>query len=153
MATQLPLTRVLNHQFAATADSVLNALHIHPANPQAPIDNAFAMELLVFCTLLVYFIAVRLSLSVDRPGVIQHAAEFVNSFVSDQSESIIGDGYERFVSYISALLLFILLCNLVGLIPGLESPTANLVVPLGCALVTFIYYHYHGIRVHGFSYV
>jgi F-type H+-transporting ATPase subunit a len=153
MVTQLPLTRVLNNHFAATADSVLNALHIHPANPQAPIDNAFAMELLVFCTLIAYFIAVRLSLSVEKPNVIQHSAEAINSFVADQSESIIGHGYERFVSYVSALLLFILLCNLIGLIPGLESPTANLVVPLGCALVTFVYYHYHGIRVHGFSYV
>ncbi|HEX3570595.1 MAG TPA: F0F1 ATP synthase subunit A [Acidobacteriaceae bacterium] len=153
MVTQLPLTRILNAHFASSADALLNALHIHPANPKAPIDNAFSMELLVFCTLLLYFIAVRLSLSVEKPSPLQHAAEAINGFVADQSESIIGHGYERFVSYISALLLFILLCNLVGLIPGLESPTANLVVPLGCALVTFIYYHYHGIRVHGFSYV
>ena len=36
-----------------------------------------------------------------------------------------------------------------GLVPGLESPTANVVVPLGFALVTFIYYHYHGIRANG----
>jgi F-type H+-transporting ATPase subunit a len=85
--------------------------------------------------------------------VLQHAAEAVNGFVSDQSESVIGHGYERFVSYISALFMFILLCNLIGLIPGLESPTANLVVPLGCAIVTFVYYHFHGIRVHGFAYV
>jgi F-type H+-transporting ATPase subunit a len=75
-----------------------------------------------------------------------------HGFVSEQSESIIGHGYERFVSYISALGLFILLCNLMGLVPGLESPTANVVVPLGCALVTFVYYHYHGIRANGFSY-
>jgi F-type H+-transporting ATPase subunit a len=153
MVTQLPLTRILNTHFASTADNLLSALHIHPANPQAPINNAFAMELLVFCTLLLYFIAVRLSLSVEKPNVVQHAAEAINGFVSDQGESIIGHGYERFVSYISALLLFILLCNLIGLIPGLESPTANVVVPLGCALMTFIYYHYHGLRVHGFSYV
>jgi F-type H+-transporting ATPase subunit a len=153
MVTQLPLTRLLNAHLAGPVDQLLGALHVHTANPQAPIDNAFAMELLVFCTLLLYFIAVRLSLSVERPNPVQHAAEAINEFVTDQSESIIGHGYERFVSYISALLLFILLCNLIGLIPGLESPTANLVVPLGCALVTFVYYHYHGIRVHGFSYV
>ena len=153
MVTQLPLTRILNTHFASTADNLLGALHIHPANPQAPINNAFSMELLVFVVLLAYFVAVRLSLNVEKPSVLQHAAEAINGFVTDQSESIIGHGYERFVSYITALLMFILLCNLIGLIPGLESPTANLVVPLGCALVTFVYYHYHGIRVHGFSYV
>lgn len=153
MVTQLPLTRILNHHFASTANNLLAALHIPSTNPQAPINNAFSMELLVFCVLLVYFIAIRLSLNVEKPNVIQHAAEAINGFVTDQSESIIGHGYERFVSYLTALLLFILLCNLIGLIPGLESPTANVVVPLGCALVTFAYYHYHGIRVHGFAYV
>jgi F-type H+-transporting ATPase subunit a len=153
MVTQLPFTRILNTHLAGPVNNLLAALHIHPANPQAPINNAFSMELLVFCVLLLYFIAVRLSLNVEKPSVIQHAAEAINEFVSDQSQSIIGHGYERFVSYISALLLFILFCNLIGLIPGLESPTANVVVPLGCALVTFVYYHYHGIRVHGFSYV
>jgi F-type H+-transporting ATPase subunit a len=42
---------------------------------------------------------------------------------------------------------------MMGLIPGLESPTANVVVPLGCALVTFAYYHYNGIRANGFGYI
>jgi len=153
MVTELPLTRILNTHFASTADNLLAALHVHPANPQKPIDNAFAMELLVFCVLIAYFIAVRLSLSVEKPNVLQHAAEAINGFVSDQSESVIGHGYERFVSYISALFMFILLCNMVGLIPGLESPTAKVTVPLGCAIVTFVYYHYHGLRVHGFAYI
>ena len=48
---------------------------------------------------------------------------------------------------------FILLCNLLGLVPGFESPTASYVVPLGVAILTFVYYHYHGIRANGFSYV
>jgi F-type H+-transporting ATPase subunit a len=153
MPTQLAFTRFLNAHFAGPVDHLLGALHIHPTYPQTPITNAFAMELLVFCLLIAYFIAVRVSLSVEKPGFVQHAAEAINQFVSDQGESIIGHGYERFVSYISALFLFILLCNLIGLIPGLESPTANVVVPLGCALVTFVYYHFHGIRANGFSYV
>lgn len=153
MPTQLLFTRILNAHFAGPVDSLLGALHIHPTYPQAPITNAVAMELLVFCLLILYFIAIRVSLSVEKPGVVQHAAEVINQFVSDQGESIIGHGYERFVSYISALFLFILLCNLIGLVPGLESPTASVVVPLGCALVTFVYYHFHGIRANGFSYV
>ena len=153
MPTQLLLTRTLNAHFAAPVDHLLSALHIQPDFPNAPITNAFSMELLVFCLLLVYFIAVRISLSVEKPAAVQHVAEAINEFVSDQGESIIGHGYERFVSYVTALFLFILVCNLIGLIPGLESPTANIVVPLGCALVTFAYYHFHGIRANGFGYV
>jgi F-type H+-transporting ATPase subunit a len=41
-----------------------------------------------------------------------------------------------------------------GLIPGLESPTAYVIVPLGIALPTFIYYHWYGIREQGvFGYI
>jgi F-type H+-transporting ATPase subunit a len=152
MQRQLPLTRFLNAHLAAPIDRLLAVFHVHPDFPKAPIPNGVAMELLVFVLLLLYFIAIRVSLEVEKPKTIQHFAEMINEFVSDQGESIIGHGYERFVSYITALFLFILACNLLGLIPGFESPTANVVVPLGFALVTFAYYHYHGIRVNGFAY-
>jgi F-type H+-transporting ATPase subunit a len=48
-----------------------------------------------------------------------------------------------------ALGLFILLCNLLGLVPGFESPTANPSVPLGCAICAFGYYNWAGIRKQG----
>ena len=153
MPEQLVFTRILNHAFAAPVDSLLRAVHVHVVNPAAPISNAFSMELLVTGLLLLYFVAVRLSLSVEKPGAVQHTAELVHEFVSDQGESIIGHGYERFVGYLSVLVLFILAMNLLGLVPGLESPTSNPVVPLGLALVTFAYYHYHGIRENGGSYI
>jgi F-type H+-transporting ATPase subunit a len=52
------------------------------------------------------------------------------------------------------LLVFIVVSNLMGLLsPWLESPTANVVVPLGLALVTFVYYHFHGVRENGFGYI
>jgi F-type H+-transporting ATPase subunit a len=152
MPIQLLFTRFLNHHFAAQVDSLLGTFHIQPAHPHAPISNELAMELLIFAGLLIYFVVVRVVLSVERPSAIQHFAEFTHEFVGSQSESIIGHGYERFLSYLSVLLLFILLGNLMGLVPGLVSPTANVVVPLGFALVTFVYYHYQGIRVNGFSY-
>ncbi|MGD0444330.1 MAG: F0F1 ATP synthase subunit A [Edaphobacter sp.] len=153
MPTQLLFTRFLNEHFAAPVTALLGALHVHPAWPEAPITNAFAMELLVFLVLIAYFIAVRFTLSVERPAPVQHLAEMTHEFVSEQGEQIIGHGSERFVTYLTALLLFILLSNLMGIIPGLESPTANAVVPLGFALVTFIYYHYHGVRSNGFGYI
>ena len=153
MPTQLLFTRFLNAHFHAPATQLLLALHIPVPYPAAPISNAFAMELLIFVALLVYFVVIRATLSVEKPGAFQHLAELTHGFVGDQSESIIGHGYERFTTYLTVLLLFILAGNLMGLVPGLESPTANPVVPLGFALVTFVYYHYHGIRSNGFAYV
>jgi F-type H+-transporting ATPase subunit a len=153
MPTQLLLTRFLNEHLAAPVTALLRAVHVQPTYPQAPITDSFAMELLVFLILLAYFVIVRVSLSVEKPGSVQHLAEMTHEFVSEQGESIIGDGYPRFTSYLTALFLFILLANLLGLVPGLKSPTADVVVPLGFALVTFLYYHYHGIRENGFGYI
>ncbi len=153
MPTQTLFAQFLNLHFGAFTTSMLRAMHIQPAYPQAPITDAFAMEVLIFVAMLVYFIVVRVTLSVENPGNVQHLAEMTNEFVTDQNESIIGPDSGRFVAFITVLGLFILIGNLMGLVPGLESPTANVVVPLGFALCTFVYYHYHGIRVNGFGYI
>ena len=152
MPTQLLFTRILNEHFAGPVDGLLRAVHVQPAFPQAPLSNAFAMELLVFCALLIYFVLVRATLAVEKPSAVQHFAEITHEFVSEQGESVIGHGFERFTGYLTALALFILLSNLMGIVPGLESPTANVVVPLGLAVVTFLYYQFHGIRENGFAY-
>jgi F-type H+-transporting ATPase subunit a len=154
MPNQLAFTHLLNRLFATPVDALLAAVHVTPKHLQAPIPDSVAMEFLVFLLLLAYFIAVRLTLSVETPGPVQHLAEMTHGFVAEQSEQIIGHGSERFVGYLTVLGLFILLCNLMGLAaPWLESPTANVAVPLGLALVTFIYYHYYGIRENGFGYI
>jgi F-type H+-transporting ATPase subunit a len=153
MPTQTAFTLFMNRHFGALTNSLLQSLHIHPKYPAYPITEAFAMELLVFLVLIAYFIAVRVTLSVEKPAAVQHLAEMTHEFVSEQGESIIGHGSARFTSYLTSLLLFILLANLMGVIPGLKSPTAYAVVPLGFALVTFIYYHYHGIRENGWAYI
>jgi F-type H+-transporting ATPase subunit a len=139
--------------FAGRVNALLKAVHVTPLYPRAPITNAVAMELLVFLVLVAYFIVVRLSLSVETPNGVQHLAEITNEFVTEQGEQVIGHGHEQFTSYLTALGMFILLSNLMGLIPGLESPTANVTVPLGLALVTFVYYHFYGIRANGFGYI
>jgi F-type H+-transporting ATPase subunit a len=153
MPTQTLFAQFLNLHFGAFTTSMLRALHVEPAYPQAPITDAFAMELLIFVALLIYFVVVRLTLSVEKPNSVQHVAEMTHEFVSEQGENIIGPGYEKFVAYLTVLGVFILIANLMGLVPGLKSPTANVVVPLAFALCTFIYYHYHGVRANGFGYI
>ena len=153
MPTQLLFTRFLNHLFAAPVDALLRVFHIHPAHPSAPINDTFSMELLVVAILLIFFIAVRLTLNVEKPNPLQHVAEGIHEFVAEQGESIVGHDFERFLGFVTVLGLFILLCNLLGLVPGLKSPTADVVVPFGCALLTFLYYHYYGIRKNGWRYI
>lgn len=152
MPEQLWFTKILNDAFGSAATALLHRLGIQPEFPAAPITNAVAMEILVVLLLIVFFLIVRSRLSVESPGRIQHVAEMMEEFVADQANGVIGHGYERYVPYAVALGYFILLCNIIGLIPGFESPTAKPWVPLGCAVVTFLYYHFHGIRHHGLHY-
>jgi F-type H+-transporting ATPase subunit a len=153
MPTQLLFTRFLNANFAAPVDALLRAVHVQPAYPSAPINDTFAMELIVFFGLLLYFVAVRLTLQVERPSTVQHFAEMSHEFVTEQGEAIIGHGFQPFVNFLTILGVFILFCNLLGLVPGLKSPTADVVVPFGCAILTFVYYHLQGIRKHGWRYI
>jgi F-type H+-transporting ATPase subunit a len=50
---------------------------------------------------------------------------------------------------IGTLGIFVAVCNLLGLIPGLATPTAHIQVTLGCGVAAFLYYNFHGIRQHG----
>ena len=151
MPEQLWFTEILNHLFAGPVTGLLQALHIKPEYPQAPITNAVAMQLLVFVFLVLVFFLVRSMLSVDKPGGLQHIFEFSHGFVEGQSEEIIGHGAEAFTPFLMTLAFFILICNLIGLIPGFESPTAVPAVPLGCALCAFIYYNAQGVRKKGLT--
>jgi F-type H+-transporting ATPase subunit a len=146
---QLFFTAFLNRLFGAPVLALLQALHIPVKHPETPISNPFAMELLVFLLLTLFFIAVRMRLSVERPGGLQHAMEGIHGFISDMSDEVVGHHGEKYVPYLVTLGMFILTCNLMGLVPGFESPTGVPVVPLGCALLTWVYYHYHGVKANG----
>lgn len=146
---QLTFTAFLNHWFGASVLALLDALHIHVKHRATPISNSFAMELLVVILLTVFFIAVRASLSVERPGGLQHTMEAANGFVANMADEVVGHHASKYVPYLVTLGMFILGCNLIGLIPGFESPTAVAIVPLGCALLTWFYYHYQGLRTNG----
>jgi F-type H+-transporting ATPase subunit a len=151
MEGQLWFTELLNRAFAKPVDAILQALPpaFHPANPEAPISNYVAMEILVVGVLILLFLVMRSRLSVDRPGGLQHLVEMVNDFITKQSEDIIGSHSEKFTPFLTALFLFILASNLIGLIPSFESPTGAIQITLGCAIVAFLFYNFYGVRTQG----
>jgi F-type H+-transporting ATPase subunit a len=149
MQEPLAFTQLLNHAFAGPVDALLQAVGVHPADPAAPINNTFSLELLVVLGFIAFFILVRMNLSVEKPRAPQQLTELIDQFIGGQAEQIIGHGYQRFQAFVTCIFLFVLVCNLVGLIPGLESPTQSVVVPFGLAVTTFIYYNFHGIREQG----
>jgi len=149
MSDSLALTRLLNQIFGGPVTSLLNAVGVHPANAAAPINDAFALELLIAGLLFAFFVAVRATLSVEKPAPVQQFAEMIHEFVGGQAEQIIGHGYEEFQSFITVIFLFILSCNLIGLIPGINSPTELETVTLALATATFVYYNFYGFKTQG----
>lgn len=150
---QLPFTTLLNKYFGGTVLAALHALHLSPRNAHAPIPNFVAMQILVTAILIGLFVIVRSRLSVEEPRGLQHVVEGLHEFVTGQSKNVIGEHSEGFTPFLIALALFILACNLIGLIPGLESPTATPAVTLGCAVCAFIYYHWQGFKHGGLRYL
>jgi F-type H+-transporting ATPase subunit a len=145
----LAVTQFLNHFLAGPVDALLRLVGVHPANPAAPINDTFALELLVVVGFIAFFAVVRMSLSVEAPGTTQQLAELIHEQIGEQAEAIIGLGYGRFQAFVTCVFLFILTCNLLGLIPGVKAPTQSGAVTLGVAVAVFLYYNFHGIRAQG----
>jgi F-type H+-transporting ATPase subunit a len=153
MPEQLWVTALLNKYFAGAANAILGVFHLHSPHPQAPIPNYVAMQIVVFVFLVLVFALVRARLSVESPSNLQHVFESITEMISQQGHEVIGHGYERYTNYLVTLGIFILTCCLIGVIPGFETPTGIPSVPLGLALVTWLYYHFQGVRTNGFGYV
>jgi F-type H+-transporting ATPase subunit a len=86
---------------------------------------------------------------VEKPGTAQQFAEVIHEAIGGLAEQSIGHGYQRFQAFVTCIFLFVLACNLIGLIPGIDAPTMSPYVPLGLAVTVFIYYNFYGVRVQG----
>jgi len=87
------------------------------------------------------------------PGGVQNVMETILGGFDDLITETMGPEGRRFFPLIATLGLYILASNLIGLLPGFESPTANLNTTVSMALVVFFMTHAVGIRMHGFKYV
>ncbi len=55
----------------------------------------------------------------------------------------------KYLPLVATVGIFVFLSNVIGIIPGFESPTSNINVTLPLAIVVFVYYNYEGIRTNG----
>lgn len=146
------LVRLLNSLFMSVevkAFQLIDPDAASAAHSALKVNQAFALELLVALGFIAFFAVVRFSLSAEKPAVPQQFAEIIHEQIGTLAEQCIGHGYQRFQAFVTCVFLFILTCNLLGLIPGLEAPTMSPFVPLGMAVAVFVYYNFHGVRAQG----
>ncbi len=87
------------------------------------------------------------------PGRLQNVMEVIIEALHSLLVDTMGEHGKKFFPLIATLGLFILVGNLIGIIPGFESPTANINTNAAMALVVFFMTHIVGVMTHGFKYL
>jgi len=128
--------------------ALLGALGFHVEGHEV-IPNYLVMTMLIVLLVTAVCLFMRSRLSVENPGRFQILLEDGVTAVVGLLQEWIGPDGKRYLPLIATLGLFILLGNYAGLVPGLMAPTSNINVTVGCAITTWVYYHYQGFRKQG----
>ncbi len=110
----------------------------------------YSWLVVVVLIVLAYFGTRRITLV---PGKAQNFFEAVISGMEEFMVGVSGEEGRRFFPLIATLFLYIVTCNLIGLIPGFFPPTASINTTLSCALVTVVFTHVIGVMYHGAKYI
>jgi F-type H+-transporting ATPase subunit a len=150
------LTQFVNHLFGHYAAALLAALHIQPSKPEEPIPEHVVMAVVVVIIGTILALILRSRLSVEKPGAMQQVAEMLLTNpmgfgIKDLLEENVHHGAGLLIPFVGTISVFVLLGNLMGAFPNsfLKPPTGDPTVPLGCAVLTFLYFNWQGIRRHG----
>jgi F-type H+-transporting ATPase subunit a len=142
------IVELINKLLSRPLSSLLAFMGIEVAHPEHLIPDYVVMSLIAAGLLMLFF-----SLSSKKPQLIpsriQSVMELIIQFFEGLLSDLIGKDGKKYLPLVGTIGLFILTCNLMGLVPGFMSPTSKLNVTAGCALTVFIYYHWQGIKSQG----
>ena len=148
------LTALLNHWLGPAISHALATIGIHVHDPANPLPNHVVMALVVVLLGMALVLWLKPRLSVEKPGSAQQIAEMLLTNplgfgIRDLLDENVGHHGRSFVPLVGSVTVFILLSNLISIIPAFDSPTGHPTVPLACAIITFLYYNWQGLRHHG----
>ncbi len=103
---------------------------------------------IAFAALVIFGIGSTRKLE-KRPGRWQNFIEIIYEFFDNLAVSVVGEHGRKYVPLAGTLFLYILFCNLLGLIPPGIAPTATLNTTIALALIVILYVQFESIRVRG----
>ena len=125
-------------------------------HPVLLLENHYIPGHVTYTLLVVALLSVLSFLATRRlqvyPGRLQNVMEVIIGGFDALLIDTMGDKGKKFFPLIATLGLFILTGNLIGIIPGFESPTANINTNAAMALVVFFSTHVVGVSMHGLKY-
>lgn len=83
------------------------------------------------------------------PGPWQVVVEGIVAAIEGAIRAVLPEHYRQVMPFIATLWIFIGVANLVSLIPGVRSPTGDLSLTAGLAILVFLAVHWYGIKSHG----
>jgi F-type H+-transporting ATPase subunit a len=101
----------------------------------------------MLCLLVISWLSTR-RLTLD-PGPWQVALEGTVGAIEDAIEAVLPEHALILLPFVGSLWVFAAFANLIGIIPGLHGPTADLSTTSALALLVFLSVHWYGIRIHG----
>jgi F-type H+-transporting ATPase subunit a len=85
----------------------------------------------------------------QQPGLVQTAIEGVVTAIENAVAAVAPEHARRIMPFIGSIWIYLVIANLVGLVPGLHSPTRDLSATAALAIVVFMSTHWFGIRIQG----
>jgi F-type H+-transporting ATPase subunit a len=87
------------------------------------------------------------------PTKMQNLFELIVSGIEEFMVDITGEEGRWLFPIVATVFIYILVCNLIGLVPGFFPPTASLNTTASCALVVVVFTHVIGVKYHGIKYI
>jgi len=84
-----------------------------------------------------------------EPAPWQAMLEGIVSTIEEAIAAVLPDHAARVLPLVATLWIFTVIANLAGVVPGLRSPTDDLSLTAGLAVLVFLSVHWYGIRIHG----
>lgn len=105
--------------------------------------------LVILLVLLIVFTAKRQLSLVPKNRYVGVVEFFVDFTSNDIGYGMLGPSAKKHLPFLLTLFIFILIANIVGIIPGSKAATGIMSTTLALALISFVYFTYYGIKHHG----
>lgn len=123
--------------------------------PEHAVTGTFVVLLLVAFAVVVHrkLGATERALEPEDGVTVRNVGEVFVELISGLAEGVIGHGAHVYVPLLASFFAFILIGNLLGLVPGFTPPTSDFNVTFALGVVSFVAYQSYGIRRNGLSYL
>jgi F-type H+-transporting ATPase subunit a len=89
----------------------------------------------------------------DEGVTLRNLIEVIVVQLAELGRDIMGEDWRKHFPLIGTIFFFVLVSNLMGLVPWVGGSTADVNTTAAWAIISFSYYNYVGIRIHGWKYI